>query len=228
MEQGQAVEAGIRNLLGRPDPSDTAPYWLNEADVPGLGPLLEAAATARDVAHAANERAAAAAQEAEALARVRDVLWREGPHGLLPAVIRCCELLGFRALGDERAPQFTSAEGELLLEAEGSADAVGMAPHYRLRQRIDEALARGQPLPRGLVVANGQRLTAPERRDRPYIDALRVASEATHYALLTAPMLFAATRAAIADGNPAMLAAIRRRLVDTDGLVSLADVVGEV
>jgi hypothetical protein len=227
MEQGQAVEAGVRNLMGRPDSGETAPYWLGEADVPGLAPLLEAAETARDIAHAADERAAAAAQEAQALARVRDVLWREGPHGLLPAVLRCCELVGFRPIGDERAPLLSGPEGDLLLEAEGSSDAVGMAPHYRLRARIDAAIARGDPPPRGLVVANGQRQAAPDRRDRQYIDALRVAAEATRYALLPAPLLFAAACAALAGAEAEKLAAVRRRLIETDGMVSLADVIGE-
>jgi hypothetical protein len=227
MEQGQAIEAAIGDLLARPDADERPPYWLDEHEVPGLAPLVEAAATTRDVAHAAAERAAAASQEAEALARVRDVLWREGPYGLVPAVLRCCELLGFRSTGDDRAPALTSPEGDLLLEAEGANDAVGMAPHYRLRSRIEAAIARGEPPPRGLVVANGQRQTAPERRDGPYLDALRVASEATRYALLPAPALFAAARTAIAGGDSTVLASVRQRLLETDGVVSLADLIGE-
>jgi hypothetical protein len=54
-----------------------------------------------------------------------------------------------------------------------------------------------------------------------------VASEATHYGLLTAPALFAASRAAIAGAEPSMLAALRKRLVETDGVVSLGDIIGE-
>ena len=70
-------------------------------------------------------------------------------------------------------------------------------------------------------------VAAPERRDRQYIDALRVAAEATHYALLPAPLLFAAARAALGGAEPETLTAVRRRLAETDGVVSLADVISE-
>ena len=69
--------------------------------------------------------------ERDRLGTLRDVLWREGPYGLLPAVLRCCELIGFRTGGDERAPLLYGDADQLLLEVEGSREAVGMAPHYR-------------------------------------------------------------------------------------------------
>ena len=226
-EMGTAIEAAVRDLLALPDPGEEPPFWLDTQDVPGLAPLTEVATVARDLATTAAERAAAAESEAAAITRVRDVLWREGPHGLLPAVLRCCELLGFAVYKQRDGVLLRCLDGDLLLEAEGAIAEVGMAPHYRLRARIDAAIAAGDPPPRGLVVANGQRHTAPDRRDCPYLDALRVASEATRYALLPAPALFAAARAAMTGADPATLATIRQRLIATDGLITLAGLLGE-
>jgi hypothetical protein len=224
---GAAIEAAVRALLGRADPDDREPGWLRDQAVPGLAPLLAEAETARDLATRAEERAAAAELAAADLATVRDLLWREGTYALLPAALRCLDAMGFRWLGDERAPLVHAMEGDLLLEVEGSRDAVGMAPHYRLRARLDAILSAEGRAARGLVVVNGQRTQSPERRTAPHLDALRIAAESTRYALLPAPDLFAAARAALAGTDPSTLAAVRTRLVETDGVVSLADLLGE-
>jgi hypothetical protein len=73
------------------------------------------------------------------------------------------------------------------------------------------------------VIANGQRLQRPEERDREYTDSLRVAAEATGYALLTSRWLFVAAVAALEGLPDETLAAIRRRLIETNGLVELHD-----
>lgn len=226
-DMGSATATAIGDLLATPTADDREPYWLSDKPVPGLAALFEAAGTARDVATRAEERAASAEQERDQLARVRDVLWREGPYGLLPAVLRCCELIGFRASGDERAPLLYGESGQLLLEAEGSREAVGMAPHYRLRARLDAIIGEGGGMPRGLIVVNGQRDIAPERRDVQYLDALRVASEATRYAVVTAWDLFAAASLAMANPDAPALTEVRQRLATTDGVVTLADLLGE-
>jgi hypothetical protein len=223
-ELGQSVVAAIGDLLATP--GDRAPYWLTSQVVPGLAALEESATTARDLVVRAEERAASAEQERDALARVRDILWREGPYGLLPAVLRCCEMIGFRPSGDERAPLLYGGDDDLMMEAEGAREAVGMAPHYRLRARIDAAIAAGRPAPRGLIVVNGHREDSPERRDTQYIDALRVAAEATRYAVVTATDLFAAACLAITAPDASVFAQVRSRLCATDGVVSLADLLG--
>jgi hypothetical protein len=216
---GGAIEESVRDTLGRADLSEGAPYWLEQQAVPGLAELQQAAASARERAHLAEEQAAAAESEAARLATVRDVLWREGRYGLVPAALRCFELLGFRIWpGDDLV--LRSDEGDLLLEVEGSTGAVGMAPHYRLRARLDAALAEGRS-ERGLILVNGERTAAPQFRREPYVDALRVAAEASRYALLTAPDLFSAAMLAMSEGNAETLSAIRRRLRDTDGVVTL-------
>ena len=160
------------------------------------------------------------------LTRVRDVLWTEGNHALMPAVVRCLELLGFRASERDGRVTLSDAAGRLELEAEGSTEAIGMAPHYRLRARLDRRIEQESRAARGLVVANGERLQPPDRRDAPIADALRVAAEATSYAVLPSSELFAAASAALDGLDDETLAAIRARLVEHDGVVSLGDLLG--
>jgi hypothetical protein len=133
--------------------------------------------------------------------------------------LRCFELLGFRIWPDDDLV-LRSSEGDLLVEVEGSITTVGMAPHYRLRARLDAGLANGRA-ERGLILVNGERTTAPEYRKTPYLDALRVAAEASRYAILVVPDLFKASLLGLGDGNEETLTAIRRRLVETDGIVTL-------
>ena len=218
---GSSIVGAIGDLLATPPADDTEPYWLSNDALPGLPELVTAAETAREVADRAEERARSATLDRDNLASLRAVLWREGPHGLLPGVLRCCELIGFRAAGDERAPILYADGLQVLLEAEGSREAVGMAPHYRLRARLDAMIAGGGAAPRGLIVANGQRQDDPSRREVQYIDALRVASEATRYAVVTASDLYAAARLALTTPDGPALSEVRQRLATTDGIVSL-------
>lgn len=216
---GAAIEEALRDQLGRADAGEGAPYWLEQEAVAGLADLETRATAARERAHLAEEQALAAEREAAELGRMREVLWREGRHGLVPAALRCFELLGFRIWpGDEVV--LRSDEGDLLVEVEGSSGTVGMAPHYRLRARLDAALAEGR-VERGLVVVNGERATAPQYRSTPYLDALRVAAEASRYGLLTAPELFRASMRAVEGADAEALAWMRRQLLETDGVVIL-------
>jgi hypothetical protein len=98
-----------------------------------------------------------------------------------------------------------------------------MAPHYRLRARLDEVIERDRTAPRGLIVVNGERLREPSLRQTPYDDALRVAAEATRYAIVTADELFAAAVSALGGSDEAALATMRTRLLETDGVATLRD-----
>ncbi|MXW23161.1 MAG: hypothetical protein F4Z96_00485 [Chloroflexi bacterium] len=102
-----------------------------------------------------------------------------------------------------------------------------MAAHYRLRTRLDARIESEGSAPRGLIVVNGERMQAPDRREEPYAEALRVAAEATSYALLPAPELFNAARAALAGADEDTLAAVRARIASANGLVDLSDLLGE-
>ena len=223
--QASAILAATQELLGRFP--DDRPSWVAREAVLGLDEREAELQEAAELVQRAEEQRNAAAQEAEPLRRVRDVLWTEGRQALLPAALRCLELLGFSSQDSDGEVALRAHKDRLDLEVEGSTEPVGMAPHYRLRTRLDARIEREGKAPRGLVVVNGERLQAPGSRKAPFEDALRVAAEATSYALLPAPELFQAARAALAGADEETLAALRARLLETDGLVTLADLLGE-
>ena len=227
---GSDVASAITEAMAEALRVDDAeqPHWIAAQELPELAERSAEVAGAHDRLAAA-ESALTAARHAEAeLTQVRDVLWRGGEHGLLPAVLRCLALLGFEPWSDDTPPLLGSPEGELHLEVAASREAVDMAPHYRLRQRLDAVIERLGRAPRGLLVVNGQRLTAPAEREAQYEDSLRVAAEATGYALLTATDLFAAARHALEGADEATLASMREALVGSDGAVPLTDLVSGV
>ena len=227
LDHGRAAVAAMRELLGHLD-DDQQPRWLRDESLPGIAERQAELSQAQSRLRSAEEEAASAERAALEVEYVREVLWREGRFALLPAVLRCAELLGYRVAGaDEGEPRLLAAEGALVIEAEGSSQRVGIGPHYRLRARLDAQLARDGTAGRGLIVVNGDRLRGPAARSEQFDDALRVGAESTRYALLTATELFAAARAAMAGADEATLSAVRLRLAETDGVVTLGDLLGE-
>ncbi len=228
MPEAQAVVAAMQEALGRVD-DDRRPGWLDDQPVPGLAEREEKV----DETRAALERAQGAFDDARAaageLSPLREVLWRAGEQALMPAVVRCLELLGFGVREDGSGWLLTSPEGELLLEAEASEREVRMDPHYRLRARADRLLEERARPARGLIVISGHRMTEPVRREAQPGDALRVAAESVGYALLTVDELFSAASSALAHADAteggadeATLAGWRACLVAGEGLVTLA------
>jgi len=133
-------------------------------------------------------------------------------------------LLGFRV-----APQDIDTPAQIqldadkrsqqiaLLEVDASEEAVGMDGHYRLRRRLEEAIAQAKPK-RGLLVINGHRTQAPSERPAQYQDSLRMAAESLRYCVATTEQLFHAVRAALEE-NEATVAAFRDRLLTTEGVL---------
>lgn len=221
-KESKALVATFRELLGHGD--ERAPRWASDIEVPGLEPLEQN----RDLRKLALDHATTEFAEAEEtvtdLARIRELLWRSGDLGLLPAVARCAELLGFEPTRtDSDAPLLQDGDHQLHYVVHASDEAVDMAPHYRLRARLDRIIELGAKVPRGLIVANGQRLTRPEERQREITPPLAVAAESVGYAVITARSLFAAATAALNGMSEETKAAIRTRLLNVDGVVELDD-----
>lgn len=212
----EASDAMLGRAQGAP------PEWLASVTVAGLAERDAAVERARDALGSAEHALEAAEASQAELAVLRDVLWTERPRALVAAVERCLALLGFEPSGEGRV---RAAEGELLLEVAGSEVAVGMGPHYALRARLDTIIEHEQRAPRGLVVANGQRMVPPTERDAIWDESLRIGAEAMRYALITAPELFFTASAALDGLSPETLANIRLRMLTTDGLVELDDLV---
>ena len=193
------------------------PSWASSYALPGLAEREARRQEAEGELAAAEARLTEARAEAETLERYRRLLWQEGKHGLEPVVRDALRLLGFTVTEDlDRPAEAVWEEQTLLLEVEGSSEAVDMAPHYRLRRRLDEALERAACPHRGLIVVNGYRLRPPEERPAQYTDALRVAAESMRYGLITGLQLFQAVEKAL-EKDEAAVAAFRERLLSAEG-----------
>jgi len=195
------------------------PPWAADVELPGLAERRAALADAESAVEAARAELAGAESAVRDLTRHVALLWQAGPFGLGQAVRDALAALGFTVAGEPGAPIAASIGSRtLLVEAEGADTAVGMDAHYRLRARLEEAIAStGEPA-RGALVVNGYRLRPPADRPQQYEDSVRVAAESMRYCLLTSADLFDAVRAALA-GDEQRVAAFREGLYHTDGVL---------
>ena len=223
-DEGSALAAAAEEIAG--GASGTRPYWVNDLAVPGLAEREDAATRAREALATAQDALDAATGEVEARAAVRDIVWASSDRALLESALSCAEAIGFeRGRTPEGDPVLLDGDARLFIVAAASPEAVGMSAHYRLRQRLDRVIEERAIVPRGLVVANGRSATPPADREREIEDSLRVAAEATRYAVLRARALFAAAVAALDGASPDTLAEVRQRLLATDGIVALGDLI---
>jgi hypothetical protein len=210
------LQAGIRRALGA-EAAGREPVWLRAFDLPGLDEravALEVARQARDVAQAALDDAQAAYDD---LAHYRRLLWQEGALGLNASVLDALRLIGADVYAhDPNALELRIDGCHVLLEIEASEHEIDLAPHYRLRQRIESAIERRGEAPRGLIVVNGRRLSQPSERGGEISDALRVAAETMRYCIAPASTLFTAVAAQL-SGDTAAVAAYRCLLATQDG-----------
>lgn len=218
-----AVMEAFQDALGRPD--EEAPRWAAEFNPPGIEERrneVQRARAALDQAQAGLDQAQRELRQEEYL---RDALWASGDATLLPAVLACGELIGFRVARDGNGdPLFMDGpQTSVHVVAAGATDAVDMGAHYRLRARLDKIIETRAVNPRGVLVVNGQRQTHPLERKRQFEDSIRVAAEAQGYAVLTASDLFRVAYAARAGLPAERLAQARERIATTNGVVALED-----
>jgi hypothetical protein len=102
-----------------------------------------------------------------------------------------------------------------LVEVAGSEQAVGLDAHYRIRRRLEEALARGSPQ-RGLLLVNGYRRTPPAEREQQFTNELSLAAGELRYCLATTEDLYRAVQAKLRDDS-STVEGFRERLLTTDG-----------
>jgi hypothetical protein len=213
------MQSGIRRLLGAMA-EGRPPAWMTQFPLPGLEDRAAAVAAARTDADAARKRVEDAEREHEELARYQQLLWQEGPSGLDDIVVSALKLIGCDVY--DRTPDAIEARidgTQVLIEIDAAEHAVELAAHYRLRQRMEDAIARRAQSPRGLLVINGYRLLPPKERPAQVSDALRAAAETMRYALAPTTGLYAAVGAKLA-GDVEAAAAYRRRLVTEEGLLT--------
>ena len=219
----EALQEAIRQVL-RLSSASVAPRWLSEYGVPGIDERLAERDEAQHRLTEAQEALETSSAALDELERYRRLLWEEGRFGLEEAVRQAFTLLGFRATPDSLdAPGQIELEGPALtrrvalLETDGSEEAVGLDAHYRLRRRLEEAIAQGAAQ-RGMLIINGYRRTPPAERAPQYTNELRLAAEQTRYCLATTEQLFHAVRAALI-GDDATVESFRERLLTAEGVL---------
>lgn len=225
-DESKVMVETFRALLGNIE--EYPPVWAAKVDIPGLSELTQE----QELRRAAFDQAATDLTNIDSalsdLARIREVLWRTGDLGLGAAVIRCAELIGFKATESAReTPLLNDGNRDLHYVIAGAEEAVGMGPHYRLRARLDQIIDSELRVPRGLIVANGQRLTRPEERQRDLSESLVIAAESVGYAVVNARSLFDAAIAVLNGLSDEKQALLRDRLFEVDGVVDFTDLLLE-
>lgn len=218
----EAIVDCLRRLLAL-TADESPPRWVREHTLPGLAELEAERSAAQEALAGAQSRLNEADGRLRDLDRYRRLLWQEGKFGLETAVRDAFALLEFQVTKDidEPGALFTAGE-KVLLEVEGSPQAVGMEPHYRLRRRLEQAIAETGRPQKGLIVVNGFRLAPPQERPPQYSDALRVAAESMRYCLLASSDLFAVVKRHL-EGDASAAGALRERLLSCEGALSPED-----
>jgi hypothetical protein len=209
--------AAIRNTL-LTTAEGTAPEWVEETSLPGLEAAQRQIEDAEAKLDELEAELAAARGEYLSVERYRRILWQEGKYGFELPVRDALLLLGFRQFSNVDQPAHFAYSGDpVFVEAESSHAAVGMEPHYRLRERLEARIADdARTPPRGLIVVNGFREMAPAEREQQYTNALRVAAESMRYCIVQASDVFEAVRAKLegrSDGKE-----FCKQLMETDGV----------
>ncbi|MBI3780692.1 MAG: TolC family protein, partial [candidate division NC10 bacterium] len=117
----------------------------------------------------------------------------QGSVGLNEVALDALRLIGFAVYDrDPGALELRDGDCSLLPEIESGEHPIDLAPHYRLRQRIEREIERRGVAPRGLLIVNGARLMPPEQRAPEVSEALRVAAETMRYCIAPTHTLFGA------------------------------------
>jgi hypothetical protein len=199
---------------------EAAPAWLRDYSLPGLADAEAELAEAR----VRLEEAAAEVREAQARKAALDrrlrILWLGSGPALRDALVDALGVIGCTVAGGVGEPLTATIDGRrAAVEIEASDGEVGLEPHYRLRARLEAAIAEGKAL-RGVVFVNGHRTRPPAKRPQQYAQALRVAAESMRYCVATTDQLYQAVRSAM-EGDTATAARFRELLLTTDGALHL-------
>ena len=230
----EAIVDGIGRAFDAPPP-ETMPGWVRRFDLPGV---KEAETRLKEAegsfAEAESRLVEARAFHAEAQ-KFRGLLWGEGHYTFEPLVHEAMQTLGFEVRDGAGGGRVLLHEGDgdppkqtALLEIDFADGTVTERSYLRLQRRIEEEFLRKGERRKGVIVVNGERLTAPSERKQPYSDLLGNACANFGYALLTGDTLFTLVTYALEDSgledpDAETLAAIREIILDSDGPVSVEE-----
>ena len=196
------------------------PYWARSVALPGLEQAEAELETATAAAAAAQAHVTTVRAQHDEIEHHRRLLWADGRQ-FEAAVMDALRVLGFGVTGGLGDPLSVTSEGmETLVEMESSREQVVEWPYIRLQRRLEDLLLKKNEKPDGLVIVNGHRLTSPDSRAEQFSTPLRIACENYRYALMTTDTLLALVQRAMGGAEESDLAGIRRRILNTHGLVT--------
>ncbi len=215
-----SLVTAIRNTLLISVEEDP-PEWLERFPLPGLETAHERLDAAEEKLEELETEADTARNEYRGIDRFRRLLWQEGKYGFDLPVRDALSKLGFINFSQPDDPgTFLFDSEHVYVETESSAAAIGMEPHYRLRQRLEHRIATEERRARGLIVINGYRFTAPNERGQQYEESLRVAAESMRYCVVDANRLFEAVKTQMEGGK---VADFCQQLISTEGIFGASE-----
>lgn len=208
-----------RTLVGEGEAD--APTWAARYTMAGLEETEAEVLRAREALQHARDRLTEIEARATDVGRYRQLLWMGSPVGLDPVVRKALRDLGFSVGYDESRPMVIEADGRTaFVEVEGADGEVVEWPYLRLQRRLEKDLLETATAKKGIIVINGHRKRAPERRGDQASRALRVAAENYRYALITGSRLYELARSAREDSSEENLRAIRATIWSAEGLLA--------
>lgn len=226
-----ALAQGIVDACRRLSGSDflaEAPYWTRSVALPGLEQVEAELEEAETATNEATARLTAVRERQDELARHRRLLWEDGAP-FAQAVTEALRMLGFSVTSTAPDPLVIDLDGaSAFVEIESSREQVVEWPYVRLQRRIEEHLLKAGTAPKGIVVANGFRMTEPDQRSEETSEPLRIACENYRFGLVTARDMFELVRRVLGGADEATLLGLRRRLIAGKGQLTLDRLLGEV
>lgn len=208
----------MRQLVDTTEPAAEA-YWERSIAVPGLEQEEAELEAARADAETAEARLTAVRERVLQLKAHRRLITAAGP-GLVEATRDALTALGFAVSVDGNAVTIVGEGQTAFVECEGAREEVVEWPYVRLQRRIEEHLLAKGEAPKGVVIANGQRVKEPGQRTAAFTEPLRLACENYRFALLTGETLFTLLQRALGGADEAFLAGARRRILGASGLLT--------
>jgi hypothetical protein len=205
-----------------------APYWTRSVALPGLEQVEAELEEAETAANEATARLTAVRERQGELARHRRLLWEDGAP-FAQAVTEALRMLGFSVTSTAPDPLAIESDGvSAFVEIESSREQVVEWPYVRLQRRIEEHLLKAGSAPKGMVIANGFRMTEPDQRSEETSEPLRIACENYRFGLVTARDMFELVRRVLGGADEATLLGLRRRIMAGKGHLTLERLLGEV
>jgi len=214
----------IRQLLGHSGLDEPEPQWLKDYPVEGLGGFEQDIGILSESIKTLEIEKDALELKQERLKRFQLLLYGQGKYVLEPVVREAFRVLGF----DVREPDdykeeydlwATSSEGQVIGEIEGvDAGATGVDKYRQLFDYLDREHTKGSVTYKGILIANGFRLSHPSTRPDQFTEEARRGCTSQGFCMIATADLFQVVNAVLANPTDESLKLeVRKSIISTVG-----------